>query len=332
MTSGRWRVGQREEADRGRRLRRQGLRSACRGGHRRYGRRSVQGHGGAGDQPDDQGREHRRAADRALHHLGSAGSTLRKTRERSSDGGRWPLPCAAAARRQARRREDRLDRRSRSRSRTPTRPRRRDVRRDGGTYTVRGHLTAPKKGKRSGVTLYLHGLGLGEWLWNFQPVKSYNFVAGMARAGHASVSVDRLGYGASDKPPDGKSLCIGSQADVAHQIVGQLKAGSYTVAGRQGAEVQAGRPRRPLRRRPDLDHRGIYLPGPEGARGRRLLVLQPAAWQRRIRVPAHRLRQGRGSDRDRASDPATTPSSAARTPASAARCSTARPRRSRTRR
>jgi pimeloyl-ACP methyl ester carboxylesterase len=102
---------------------------------------------------------------------------------------------------------------------------------DGAAYTVRGHLTAPAKGKRAGVTLYLHGLGLGEWLWNFQPVKSYNFVAGMARTGHASVTVDRLGYGASDKPPDGASVCIGSQADVAHQIVGQLKAGSYTVQG-----------------------------------------------------------------------------------------------------
>ena len=102
---------------------------------------------------------------------------------------------------------------------------------DGATYTVRGHLTAPAKGKRSGVTLYLHGLGLGEWLWNFQQVKSYNFVAGMARLGHASVSVDRLGYGASDKPPRGKSVCIGSQADVAHQIVGQLKTGSFTVQG-----------------------------------------------------------------------------------------------------
>jgi pimeloyl-ACP methyl ester carboxylesterase len=100
---------------------------------------------------------------------------------------------------------------------------------DGGTYTVRGHLTAPGSGRRSGVTLYLHGLGLGEWLWNFQPVRSYSFVRGMARAGHASVSIDRLGYGASDKPASGKSTCIGSQADIAHQIVGQLKAGAYTA-------------------------------------------------------------------------------------------------------
>jgi pimeloyl-ACP methyl ester carboxylesterase len=102
---------------------------------------------------------------------------------------------------------------------------------DGATYTVRGHLTAPAKGKRSGATLYLHGLGLGEWLWNFQPVKSYNFALGMARQGHVSVTVDRLGYGASDKPPSGKVVCIGSQADIAHQIVGHLRQGTYTVDG-----------------------------------------------------------------------------------------------------
>jgi pimeloyl-ACP methyl ester carboxylesterase len=102
---------------------------------------------------------------------------------------------------------------------------------DGATYTVRGHITGPKSLKRPGVTLYLHGLGLGEWLWNFQPVKSYSFVRGMARSRHVSVSVDRLGYGASDKPASGKVTCIGSQADIAHQIVGQLKAGTYAVTG-----------------------------------------------------------------------------------------------------
>jgi pimeloyl-ACP methyl ester carboxylesterase len=97
---------------------------------------------------------------------------------------------------------------------------------------VRGHLTGPRglltrrRARRTGVTLYLHGLGLGEWLWNFQPVRSYNFARGMARAGHVSVTIDRLGYGASDKPP-GRSVCIGSQADVAHQVVGQLRSGSY---------------------------------------------------------------------------------------------------------
>ena len=102
---------------------------------------------------------------------------------------------------------------------------------DGATYTVRGHVTGPAKPKRSAITLYLHGLGLGEWLWNFQPVKSYSFARGMASKGHVSLTVDRLGYGASDKPLSGKSICIGSQADIAHQIVQALRSGSYTATG-----------------------------------------------------------------------------------------------------
>ena len=56
----RWRLGQREEADRGRSLRRQGLGGARGRGHGRHGRRPVQGHRGPGDQPDDQDRQHRR--------------------------------------------------------------------------------------------------------------------------------------------------------------------------------------------------------------------------------------------------------------------------------
>jgi pimeloyl-ACP methyl ester carboxylesterase len=101
---------------------------------------------------------------------------------------------------------------------------------DGATYTVRGHLTAPARGKRSGVAVYLHGLGLGEWLWNFQAVKRYGHARAMAQSGHHSITIDRLGYGASDKP-DGSVICIGSHADIAHQIVGQLRAGTYTVTG-----------------------------------------------------------------------------------------------------
>jgi pimeloyl-ACP methyl ester carboxylesterase len=103
---------------------------------------------------------------------------------------------------------------------------------DGATYTVRGHLTGPKRvltpkrAKRAGVTLYLHGLGVAEWLWYF-PLQRYNHARAMARAGHVSVTIDRLGYGASDKPASGKSVCIGSQADIAHQIVQQLRSGSY---------------------------------------------------------------------------------------------------------
>ncbi len=68
---GRRRLGQREEADRRRRVRRQGLRGARRVGHGRHRRRPLQGHGGPGDQPDDQDRQHRRDPDHPAHHLDS---------------------------------------------------------------------------------------------------------------------------------------------------------------------------------------------------------------------------------------------------------------------
>jgi pimeloyl-ACP methyl ester carboxylesterase len=118
---------------------------------------------------------------------------------------------------------------------------------DGATYQVKGHITGPasalsakkkrKKPRAKGATLYLHGLGLGEWLWNFPAVSSYNYALQQARAGHVSVTVDRIGYGASGRP-DGNQSCIGSQADVAHQIVQALKTGSYARAVGKAAKYK----------------------------------------------------------------------------------------------
>jgi pimeloyl-ACP methyl ester carboxylesterase len=109
---------------------------------------------------------------------------------------------------------------------------------DGGTYQVNGHITGPasavasaskKKRKRPrSATIYLHGLGVAEWLWYF-PTASYNYALRQARAGHVSVTVDRLGYRASSHPP-GNQVCIGSEADVAHQLVQALRTGSYAPA------------------------------------------------------------------------------------------------------
>ncbi len=59
---GRRRLGQRQEIYRGRQLRRQRLGRAQGGRDRRHGRRSLQGHGRPGGQPDDQDHQHRRAA------------------------------------------------------------------------------------------------------------------------------------------------------------------------------------------------------------------------------------------------------------------------------
>lgn len=104
---------------------------------------------------------------------------------------------------------------------------------DGRQYTVRGTLTAPAGGidartDQKAVSLYLHGLDLGQSFWT-GAYQGDSFAARQAAAGHVSVTIDRLGYDTSDKP-DGQASCMGGQADIAHQIVQQLREGSYTIS------------------------------------------------------------------------------------------------------
>jgi pimeloyl-ACP methyl ester carboxylesterase len=50
----------------------------------------------------------------------------------------------------------------------------------------------------------------------------------MALAGQASVTVDRLGYGANAQE-DGNQTCLGAQAEMAHEILIDLGGGHYTI-------------------------------------------------------------------------------------------------------
>jgi pimeloyl-ACP methyl ester carboxylesterase len=109
------------------------------------------------------------------------------------------------------------------------------------TYHVRGDIVGPAgslSASGGAASLYLHGLGFGQFFWDFTAVPGYDFASQMAAAGHVSVIIDRLGYGASDHPPGQKS-CIGDQATIAHQIVQDLRHGSYSVTG--GAPVSFSR-------------------------------------------------------------------------------------------
>lgn len=108
---------------------------------------------------------------------------------------------------------------------------------DGLPYEIRGHLVGPRSKLDSAtpqnVALYLHGIGWGAFYWRFKSVPGYDYVAEMARLGHVSVVFDQLGYGAPDSGrPAGTMSCYGGEADIASQIVGQLKTGAYTATGR----------------------------------------------------------------------------------------------------
>lgn len=103
---------------------------------------------------------------------------------------------------------------------------------DGKTYTVRGNLVGPAAKVNSGsvdsATLYLHGLSFGEFFWHFQQAKGYDYTANQARNGQVSVVIDRLGYVSSDKPNCNR-VCVGSRADMTHQMIMQLRSGHYRV-------------------------------------------------------------------------------------------------------
>jgi pimeloyl-ACP methyl ester carboxylesterase len=108
---------------------------------------------------------------------------------------------------------------------------------DGAAYEVKGHLIGPASevgpgatGAHRAVALYLHGFSFGEFFWNFSAVPRYDYAAALARAGHTSVVIDRLGYGASGHP-DGNQTCLGADADVTHQVIGKLRSGDYVVEG-----------------------------------------------------------------------------------------------------
>jgi hypothetical protein len=108
---------------------------------------------------------------------------------------------------------------------------------DGAEYSVRGHLVGPRsalEGPQSrAVTVYLHGFNVAAYMWRLPGFPQLDLPTALAKLGHVSLVVDELGYDTSDHP-QGLEACFGSQADVTHQIVQELRAGRYTVVSGRG--------------------------------------------------------------------------------------------------
>jgi len=90
-----------------------------------------------------------------------------------------------------------------------------------GAATIAATLITPSP-PTSSLTVYAHGLGFDRSFWHFDAVPGLDYVAVLADRGHASLIIDRLGYGDSTKP-DGNQSCIGVQADIVHQVIEQVR-------------------------------------------------------------------------------------------------------------
>jgi len=103
---------------------------------------------------------------------------------------------------------------------------------DGRRYQVHGTLVGPSSQlagpKASAVTVYLHGFNIAGWMWHFKAVDGYDYAAAMARLGHVSLVLDRLGYLPSGQP-GGTQTCFGAEAYILHQIVRDLRSGTYAI-------------------------------------------------------------------------------------------------------
>lgn len=102
---------------------------------------------------------------------------------------------------------------------------------DGSTppaYHIVGQLCRPRHGRADAVQVLVHGASYSKIYWDFpfQP-QHYSYVLRATRAGFATLAIDRLGTGESDRPPP-ELVSVHAAANTVHQIVGALRAGSTT--------------------------------------------------------------------------------------------------------
>jgi pimeloyl-ACP methyl ester carboxylesterase len=98
------------------------------------------------------------------------------------------------------------------------------------TYTVRGTLYRPASNPAcSSVILAVHGPSMGAYVWDF-PVEpqTYSTALRFAARGFPVVTIDRLGYGSSNRA-NGRLLTVPSYAHIVGQIVGDLRHGNYVA-------------------------------------------------------------------------------------------------------
>lgn len=127
------------------------------------------------------------------------------------------------------------------------------VRTDGVCFTVRNEgdpMASPVYGVRysrsepgphTPALILVHGNSVTHGFWDLRP--DFSVARRFAEAGYLVFAYDRLGYGQSPyRRPRGAgyTLTLSAQRAMLHQIVGQVKAGSYRLAPEAGCATARG--------------------------------------------------------------------------------------------
>lgn len=111
---------------------------------------------------------------------------------------------------------------------------------DGREYPVQGRLVGPRSvisGRAAVVTInvLVHDAGTGGWFFHLRGNPTYDYATQLARRGHTSLVLDRLGYDSS-RLGNGDATCLGAQVHMLHQVVQHLFGGRYDYLGARSQE------------------------------------------------------------------------------------------------
>jgi len=95
------------------------------------------------------------------------------------------------------------------------------------TYSIVGELCRPAQGRARTLQILLHGASFNRHYWDFpfRP-RRYSYVRHANAAGSATLAVDRLGTGDSDRPPP-ELVTVHASASTVHQIVSAIRSGDH---------------------------------------------------------------------------------------------------------
>lgn len=97
----------------------------------------------------------------------------------------------------------------------------------GLVRTVRGTLYRPGGATDcTSVQVLVHGFSYGQWVWDLPRRPDYSYARWSAARGRPVITIDDLGYGASDRP-NGYTVTTEGLGAVLHQVVTQVRAGTY---------------------------------------------------------------------------------------------------------